>query len=104
MYRFYWVHVTCHDRAEARKIAVLVLKKRLAACANMFPVHSMYWWHGKMETATEVALVLKTRAGCLKRLIAMIKKVHSYEVPCIEALPIAAGHPAYLKWISDETR
>jgi periplasmic divalent cation tolerance protein len=102
--RFYWVYVTCTNGAEARKIAILVLKKRLAACVNMFPVRSVYWWHGKLEHADEVAMVLKTRSGCLKPLIAEISKAHSYDVPCIEALAIADGNPAYLKWIEDETK
>ncbi len=101
---FLWFYVTCRDRAEAGHIAELVVKKRLAACANWFPVRSVYWWGGKMERASEVALVLKTTAGKVKPLMAAIKKAHSYKVPCIEALPILEGNPDYLKWIRDETR
>jgi len=101
---FRWVYVTCKNRAEARKIARLVLEKRLAACANLFPVRSLYWWEGKIEEANEVALVLKTKASCFRRLLAEIRKAHSYKVPCIEALPILEGNPDYLNWIRDETR
>ena len=104
MTAFRWVYVTCKDRAEAQKIGSLAVKKRLAACANWFPVRSVYWWKGRMERASESALVLKTTAGRTKALIAAIKKAHSYEVPCIEALPILEGNPDYLKWIRDETR
>jgi periplasmic divalent cation tolerance protein len=104
MTAFRWVYVTCQNGAEARKIADLVVKKRLAACANWFPVRSIYWWRGKMERASETALVLKTTAGKVKPLIAAIKAAHSYEVPCIEALPILDGNPDYLKWIREETR
>jgi periplasmic divalent cation tolerance protein len=104
MTAFRWVYVTCKDRAEAKKIALLVVKKRLAACANWFPVRSVYWWHGKMERAAEVALVLKTTAGKAKPLMAAIKAAHSYKVPCIEALPILEGNADYLRWIREETK
>ncbi len=101
---FRWVYVTCRDRTEAGKIAELVVKERLAACANWFPVRSVYWWDGRMERASETALVLKTTAGKVKPLIAAIRKVHSYKVPCIETLPILEGNPDYLQWIRHETR
>ena len=104
MTAFRLVYVTCKDRAEAQKIATLVVKKRLAACANWFPVRSVYWWEGRMERSGEVALVLKTTAGRVKALISAIKKAHSYKVPCIEALPILEGNPDYMRWIREETR
>lgn len=96
--------MTCRDKVEAKRIATLAVKKRLAACANWFPVRSVYWWEGKMERAIETALVLKTTAGKVGALMAAIKKAHSYKVPCIEALPVLDGNPDYLKWIRDETR
>jgi periplasmic divalent cation tolerance protein len=104
MTAFRWVYVTCKDRAEARKIALLVVKKRLAACANWFPVRSVYWWEGKMESASEAALVLKTTSARVKPLIAAIRGAHSYKVACIEALPILEGNADYLRWIRKETR
>ena len=97
-----WVYVTCKDRTEAERIATLVVKERLAACANWFPVRSIYWWEGRLERSGEVAVVFKTTAGRVKALISAIRKAHSYKVPCIEALPILEGNPDYLKWIQDE--
>jgi periplasmic divalent cation tolerance protein len=104
MTAFRWVYVTCNDPSEAEKIGTEMVKKRLAACANWFPVRSVYWWEGRMEKAAETALVLKTTAGRTKALIAAIKKAHSYKVPCIEALPILEGNADYLRWIREETR
>jgi len=101
---FRWVYVTCKNRSEAERIATLAVKKRLAACANWFPVRSIYWWEGRLERAGETALVLKTTAARVKPLILAIRRAHSYKVPCIEALPILEGNPDYLKWISKETR
>ena len=104
MTAFRWVYVTCKNRSEAERIATLAVKKRLAACANWFPVRSIYWWEGRLERAGETALVLKTTAARVKPLILAIRRAHSYKVPCIEALPILEGNPDYLKWISKETR
>ena len=104
MTAFRWVYVTCKDRAEAERIANLVVKKRLAACANWFPVRSIYWWEGRLERAKEVAVVLKTTAARVKPLILAVRKAHSYKVPCVVALPILEGNAEYLRWIRDETR
>ena len=96
--------MTCKDRAEAENIANLVVKKRLAACANWFPVRSIYWWEGRLERAKEVAVVLKTTAARVKPLILAVRKAHSYKVPCIVALPILEGNAEYLRWIRKETQ
>jgi periplasmic divalent cation tolerance protein len=104
MTAFRWVYITCKDRAEAERLGLLAVKRRLAACANWFPVRSAYRWEGKLERAPEYALVLKTTAARAKPLIAAIRKAHSYKVPCVEALPILEGNAEYLKWIRDETR
>ncbi|MBM4248982.1 MAG: divalent-cation tolerance protein CutA [Euryarchaeota archaeon] len=103
MTAFRWIYITCKDRAEARRIALQVLKKRLAACANWFPVRSLYWWEGNLERSSEVALVLKTTSRRVRPLIAAIKKAHSYKVPCVEALPILEGNRDYLEWVRDES-
>jgi len=88
---------------EARNLARLALDKRLAACANIFPVTSLYWWKGEVEETAESALVLKTRAGLVRALVAELKKAHSYEVPCIEVLPVLA-EPECAAWLVGETR
>jgi len=96
--------VTCRDKVEAKRIATLAVKRRLAACANWFPVRSIYWWEGRLERAGETAVVFKTTAARVKALIQAIRKAHSYKVPCIEALPILEGNADYLRWIRDEVR
>jgi len=101
---FRWVYVTCKDKVEAKRIATLAVKKRLAACANWFPVRSIYWWEGRLERAGETAVIFKTTAARVRPLILAIRKAHSYKVPCIEALPILEGNADYLRWIRDEVR
>lgn len=92
------------DRKEAKNIGSILLKKRLAACVNILPkMESMYWWNEKIESASEAVLLVKTRQSLTKKLIAEIKKIHSYQCPCIFALPIIDGNGDYLRWLQKET-
>jgi periplasmic divalent cation tolerance protein len=97
------VLVTCGSAREARRIARALVEKRLAACGNILevPVRSIYRWKGKVETAKEYLLVIKTSRKRFAALQAEVKRLHSYDVPEIIALPIVEGSPEYLKWISE---
>jgi periplasmic divalent cation tolerance protein len=98
-----FVYVTAPSPEEAARIGRAVVEERLAACANVLDgMHSIYRWRGRLEEAKEVVLILKTRAERLPELTARVKALHSYEVPCVVALPIAGGNAAYLDWISAE--
>ena len=100
----YFVYVTVGGEDEARAIARALVGERLAAGANLVPgLRSIYRWRGEVREAVEVALVLKTRAALVDRVIARVKALHGYECPCVVAWPIAAGNPAYLDWIAAET-
>ena len=104
MSEFRSVYITCADEQEARHIARAVLEERLAACANILgKVESLYWWQGQLEQDGEAALLLKTRADLVARLMELVRSRHSYEVPCIVAWPISEGDPDYLQWLSQET-
>lgn len=99
-----FVYITCSDRAEAHKIGREMVERRLAACANILDgMESIYWWEGKMDTAREAVLILKSQEAHLETLIAAVKSAHSYTVPCIVALPIKGGNPDYLAWIAQMT-
>ena len=95
------VLVTCGSAKEARRIARALVKARLAACANVVdtPVRSIYRWKGRVESAKEYLLVIKTSRGRFRALERVVKRLHSYDVPEIIALPITEGSPAYLKWL-----
>jgi periplasmic divalent cation tolerance protein len=100
----YFCYITVPSRNEALAIGRTVVEERLAACANVLDgVSSIYWWQGALEQAGEAALILKTRAELVERLTGRIRELHSYECPCVVALPIAAGNPDYLDWIANET-
>ena len=101
----YFVYVTAKDVSEARKLGRALLKDRLAACVNILgPMESMYWWKGAVQNDNEVALIAKTTGRTLDALIRKVLSIHSYDVPCVVALPIAKGNPAFLRWIENETR
>jgi periplasmic divalent cation tolerance protein len=97
------VLVTCASTAEAKKIARALVEKRLAACGNILeaPVRSIYRWKGKVETGREYLLILKSSRRRFARLEAEVKRLHSYDLPEIIALPISAGSAEYLKWIGE---
>ena len=99
------VFVTTGSEQEAHKIAELLLTKRKAACVNVIPrVDSSFWWQGKLDSAHESLLIIKTKASLLSEIIDLVKSAHSYEVPEIIALPIIGGNKDYLKWIDNEVR
>jgi len=99
------IFVTTGTEQEAHKIAELLLTKRKAACVNIVPgVESSFWWQGKLDSARESLLIIKTRASLLPEIIELVKSIHSYEVPEIIALPIIGGSEDYLKWIDDEVK
>jgi len=99
------VYMTAGSVREARRLAQALLEDRLAACVNILgPIQSLYWWKGAVRSDREVALLAKTTAGKLDALIRKVRAVHSYEVPCVVALPIAKGNPDFLAWIETETQ
>jgi periplasmic divalent cation tolerance protein len=92
------------DAEAARALAEHLVSARLAACVNVLaPCHSVYHWQGKMESAPEVPLLIKTTSNRYAELEAAIRARHPYELPEIVAVPMSRGLPAYLSWISAET-
>jgi periplasmic divalent cation tolerance protein len=95
--------VTCGSEKEARKIARALVGRKLAACVNLVsvPVHSIYRWKGKVKSAKEFLLLIKTSRKRFSAVAAEVKRLHSYDVAEIIALPIATGSAEYLGWISE---
>ena len=96
------VMVTCGSTAQARKIASVLVKKRLAACVNVLSgaVESIYQWNGKVEKSRERLLLIKTSAKCLKRAEMEVRGLHSYETPEFLVVGVAGGSKAYLSWLA----
>ena len=87
---------------EAERIGRTVIEERLAACINILsPVRSIYRWKGRIETADEVAAILKTHHWRSDALIARIAELHSYDIPCVVSWPIDKIVGAYADWVED---
>ena len=98
------VYVTCETVDEAQRISRTVVKERLAACTNMLTgMRSTYWWEGAVQEAEEISLLIKTGGNRVDALIARVRELHSYDVPCVVELPLARGNPDYLAWIEAES-
>jgi periplasmic divalent cation tolerance protein len=92
------------DQERAQTLAAELVEQGLAACVNvMAPCVSVYRWQGKVETAPEVTIFIKTTRERYAALEAAIRTAHPYELPEIIAVPVTAGLPAYLAWVANET-
>lgn len=98
------LYFTAKDMTDASRIARHLLDRRLIACANVFPVRSVYRWKGKIVDETEAVAICKTRKSAVRRAILAAKKVHPYEVPCIVSYDMGPALAAYGRWIDGETR
>lgn len=96
------VQTTVSSRKEAQGLAALILQKRLGACVHLIPIASRYRWKGKIESAKEILVQIKTRPALAGKLVAFIRKNHSYELPEIIVTNTKAD-PGYARWIAKET-
>jgi periplasmic divalent cation tolerance protein len=94
---------TVPGREEAHQIAKLLIDEKLAACVQLLPIESFYFWQGKTQNEAEILLLVKTRSALFDAAIARIKQVHSYGVPEIVAMPFTVGFAGYLDWIDSVT-
>ena len=102
---FVVVLVTTADAEEGARLGRALVEERLAACANVVgPIRSIYRWQGAVEEAGEHLVLLKARAADVGQLETRVRALHSYDVPEVLALPVAAGSAPYLAWLADSTR
>ena len=96
------VVTTCGSVEEAQKIARELVERRVAACVNIVsPIQSVYRWQGKVESATEWLLLIKTTAEKFDAVRDAIGELHSYDLPECIMVSIEGGSPEYLKWIEE---
>lgn len=98
------VLVTVDTQDSAQAIASALVGDRLAACVNLYPIHSVYTWEGKVEQAAEWQLVIKTDLALFSQIETALGMLHPYEVPEILALPIQQGTAPYMAWMAETTR
>ncbi len=93
-----FVYVTVKSVEEAKNISKCLLQKKLIACANFFPITSMYRWSGKIVDDSEVVLLLKTVEEKYSKIVSIVEKIHSYDTPCVIKIPVSSN-ANYLEWI-----
>lgn len=104
MSKHIFIYIACGDIKEARKIAGYCVSERLVSCGNILPqMESVYWWDGDINHENEVVLILKTQSNNFKAVEKAVKSLHSYECPCIVALPVTDGYKPYLDWMVSES-
>jgi periplasmic divalent cation tolerance protein len=99
------VVLTTTDSSElAQQIATALVQAGEAACVNIVPgIRSIYRWEGQLYDEGELLLVIKSTAERFEEVRSRIRQLHSYQVPEVIALPITAGDPDYLGWLSQVT-
>ena len=97
------VMTTAGSAEEAQKISRALITGKKAACVQIFPVTSCYFWNEKIVNDPEFMMFIKTQQSLYEDVEAIIRSLHSYEIPEIICLPILKGSAAYLSWISNAT-
>ena len=97
------IYITCKDEDEAVKISKHLLNKKLIACSNMHPIRSMYSWNNKIQDEKEFVLIAKTLEKNYEKIKQEVKKLHSYDVPCILKID-AEANESYNKWVNEEVK
>ncbi len=99
------VVLTAEDAGWLAGFTRTLVEERLAACGHQIAaVRSMYRWAGEVHDEPEARVALHTRRSLVPAIVARAGQLHPYEVPCVIALPLVGGNPAYLAWIAEETR
>ncbi|MBK6621902.1 MAG: divalent-cation tolerance protein CutA [Saprospirales bacterium] len=101
--RFALIYITHPSEEKAREIGNHLVEKRLAACANIFPISSAYWWQGAIQQEGEWVSIVKTTLPLWEKLKEEVRKIHPYEVPCIVKVE-AEANEEYYGWIESEVR
>ncbi|MDD5731783.1 MAG: divalent-cation tolerance protein CutA [Patescibacteria group bacterium] len=100
---FIIIYITYPDLKTAKKIADFLMKNRLIACANFFPIESAYWWKDKIENSKEIVSILKTKGSYWEKVKSEVTKLHPYKIPCIMKFDVEANKN-YTDWVNKEVK
>lgn len=96
------IYITYPNMEEAKKIISHLIEKKFISCANLFPVESYFRWKGKIDNSREIVSICKTKKENWEKVKSEVKKLHSYEVPCIVKLD-AEANKEFADWVNKET-
>lgn len=99
-----FIYTPCPNKETASQLATMMITKKLAFCANIYPgISSFYFWNSDMQTDTETILVLKTFATLEGELVNEIKAHHPYKTPGIFSISVSSLNPEYTQWAHEQT-
>lgn len=101
MTNFILIYITNPSKKEAKKIAKYLIAKKLIACANIFPINSIYQWKGRIVDETEFVLIAKTADSNFEKVKNEVEKIHSYAIPCIVKIHVSSNKK-YFDWLKSE--
>ena len=93
------VYTTVPTLEEARRIARALVERKLAACAQISRVESLYWWNGAVQNEPELRILFKTTDDRYEAVEAAIRELHSYELPAIHAVALEHVYEPYAAWV-----
>ena len=96
------VYIPCSSEQEAEKISEILVKERLAACANIIKSKSIYEWENNLNKTDEWIILAKTLPEKFREIEEKVKEIHSYDLPCIIGIPIVDFNEEYLAWVKDQ--
>jgi len=100
------IYITCKSVAEAEKIGTHLMSKRLCPCFNVIPkIYASSFWPPKtaeVEKSEEAVLLVKTLEEKFDAIEKEVCKLHSYDVPCIFAIPVVQVSTKYFQWLQGE--
>ena len=100
---FIQITITVGTREEGQELVHSLVKNRLIACGQILgPIQSTYWWEGKIETAQEWMCLAKSKEEKFDEIVRQVRRMHSYEVPEIIAVPLIAVDENYAHWLEGE--
>ncbi len=98
------IHTTVANLDDARQLARRVVAGRLAACAQLQPIDSLYFWKGELVEEQEIRISFKTSRGQQPALMELIREAHPYELPEISTTPLQDVDPAYRRWLIEQVQ
>lgn len=97
------VFTTTDNREQARAIATTMVERKLAACAQISTIESVYTWQGATQNDREFRVLLKTTSERYADVEAAIRELHSYDLPAIYAFDMVRGYEPFLEWVVENS-
>jgi len=96
------IYTTLENTDQAEAIAQTLIDERLIACANFWPISSMYTWNNQLEKTSEIIMWLKTSQEKQEALRKRLPELHPYECPAVITLDAKQDNPAFNQWMQSQ--